>query len=316
METIIITGAANGIGNHMAKLMLELNYQVTACDIDEASLKSKFSDYPQDRLLIQKLDITSPNQWQAVIKKTISTFGKIDYLFNIAGILVPGFGHEMNLDDFDKQIDINAKGNIYGARLCATEMIKRGKGHIINVASLAGVAPVSGLTGYSAAKFALRGYSLALATDLKPLGIYVTVICPDLVQTAMFDLQLYYPKESALAFSGKKPLQVEDVGKAFLKAMKEKPVELAVPSYRGLLSKTASAFPDLSFSIINFLRKKGEKELLNARKDYEAKNGSSKKALSVVKEIQSTRYANSGTASKTLPASKKASVKKKSPKRE
>lgn len=266
---VIITGAANGIGNQMAKTMIAHGYQVTLCDLDNNSLQKQFADLPKSQVLIKKLNITSAEEWKSVLAAAIKTFGKIDYLFNIAGVVVPGFAHELALKDFDLQMDVNAKGNIYGAKLCAEQMIRQGHGHIINVVSLAGLNPVGGLAAYSASKYALRGFSLAMAADIKHLGVDVTIICPDLVKTHQFDLQLDYPKESALVFSGRKPLTVHDVEKAFWRAMKKKPLQIALPFYRGVLSKIGDLFPAFALKITSGMRKSGERKILQAKKDHQ-----------------------------------------------
>lgn len=262
---IFITGAANGIGKHMAKTMIEHGYSVTLCDLNLSLLKKEFGS--GKNILLKKLNITSVIEWKSCLKDSLKTFNKIDYLFNIAGIVIPGFVHELNLTDLDKQIDVNAKGNMYGAKLCAEQMVQQGHGHIINMVSLAGINPVSGLAAYSASKYALRGFSLAMASDVKPFGVDVTIICPDLVKTHQFDLQLDYPKESALVFSGSRPLTVHDVEKAFWRAMNKKPLQISLPFYRGLLSKLGDIFPYLNIIASSFMRKKGEQKILSAQKE-------------------------------------------------
>ncbi|MBK9055913.1 MAG: SDR family NAD(P)-dependent oxidoreductase [Chloroflexi bacterium] len=106
-----------------------------------------------------------------------------------------------------------------------------------------GHCPVPGLSLYAASKAAVRVASLSVANELVDKGVYVTVICPDLVDTPMLDLQLEYPA-AALTFSGSsRPLTVRDMEKAFRQAMQDKPLEIALPSSRGFLSKIASLFP-------------------------------------------------------------------------
>lgn len=174
---------------------------------------------------------------------------------------------DSGVDLIDKHIDINAKGSMYGATLTAQVMIEQGSGHIINLASLAGLAPVAGLSFYSASKFAIRGFSLAAAAELKEKGISITVIYPDLVKTPMYNYQLDLPAETtAIVFSGsKKVLSVDDVIQAILKAIKAKPLEIALPKSRGILSKIGGSFPGLLMFLNKSLAKKGIKNISKLR---------------------------------------------------
>ncbi len=264
---IIITGAASGIGEHMAFAMLNKGHRVTLCDINADRLQQLFAEHPRKELInLQTLNVTSVSNWQAMIASSLSAFGDLDYLFNIAGIITPGFIHKTSIDDLDRQMDINAKGMMYGAKLAAELMVEQGYGHIINVASLAGVVSASGIAGYNASKFAVRGFSLAIAADLEAHGVKVTVICPDLVSTPMMEQQLDYAEESALVFSGNKALTVEDTEQAFYMAMQKQPVEILLPFSRGLLAKIGSFFPVFTRYLAKYLQKKGKAAILSQAK--------------------------------------------------
>ena len=257
-EHIIITGAASGIGNHMAKVMLGKGHRVTLCDINADALQEQFSQHPRKELInLQKLNVTSVANWKKVIKSSLSAFGELDYLFNIAGIITPGFIHKTDIKDLDAQMDINAKGMMYGAKLVSEVMVKQGHGHIINMASLAGVVSVTGIAGYNASKFAVRGFSLAIAADLKPHNVKVSVICPDLVRTPMLDHELDYEEEVALIFTGNKTLEVEDIEQAFHDLMQKPKLEVLLPYSRGVLAKVGSFFPHLGDMLAERLEKKG-----------------------------------------------------------
>lgn len=264
---ILITGAASGIGLHMGKAMLAAGHRVSLCDINADKLEEHFGQHQKkERLRLIKLDVTSVESWEAAIEKGLSAFGDLDYLFNIAGIVNPGFLQNTTIPELDQQIDINTKGMMYGAKLCSDQMIKQGQGHIINVASLAGVVPVSGIAGYTASKFAIRGFSLAIAHDLMDLGVHVSVICPDLVRTPMLDQELDHAEEAALVFSGNKALTVEEIEAGFVKLMNKPQLEILLPPSRGVLSKSASFFPKLNTILASHLRKKGKAAIEKERK--------------------------------------------------
>jgi len=111
---------------------------------------------------------------------------------------------------------------------------------------LAALAPVPGLALYSASKFAVRGYSLVAGMELAEHGIAVTTICPDAVQTPMLDQQKD-KEQAALTFSGARALIVQEVVDAILdNALKNKPLEIILPTMRGVIAKAANAFPTIA----------------------------------------------------------------------
>lgn len=255
-KVIIITGAASGIGMHLAKVFYEKNFSVVVTDINFKKLSLIFSN--TNRRLVLEHDISNTSSWKIIVEKTINTFGNIDYLFNVAAIIEPNFVNSYDLSSIDKHFDINAKGTIYGIKIIGDVMIKQKSGHIINVASLAGVAPIYGIGLYSASKYAVRGYSLAVAQELRKHNVFCTVICPDLVDTPMLDQQLGFDDETALTFSGNgKPLKVTDIEHAFIKAMHKKPLEICVPESRGITAKIANFFPEITFYLSEKLITKG-----------------------------------------------------------
>ncbi|MFN8353322.1 MAG: SDR family oxidoreductase [Spirosomataceae bacterium] len=256
-QTVFITGCANGIGKHLAEVFYQKGYAVVATDIAIATLQNQTQHWEVSRSLILTLDVTNSEQWRAVVGKCVDKFGRIDIFINNAGVIVPGFLAELSLESIDLQVGVNIKGVLYGAKLAAAQMIKQSSGHIINVASLAGVAPIYGLPIYSATKFAVRAFSIAIAYEMKQYGINVSVICPDLVNTNMLTLQLDHPA-AALTFSGNQHLQVEDIERAvFERALGKKQLEIMVPPSRGWQAKIGNLFPKIGFLLTKQLVKKG-----------------------------------------------------------
>lgn len=257
----IITGAASGIGKHWALALIKDGYRLVLADINEEGLAAAFPPrITPDHVLTRPHDVTRVESWLALFQTALNTFGRVDYLFNVAGIITPGYIHETDVAQIDRHLNVNAKGTMIGCKLAAELMIEQKQGHIINVSSLAGIAPVPGLSLYAASKAAVRSFSLSLANELYDKGVFVTVICPDLVDTPMLDLQLEYPA-AALTFSGSsRPLTVRDMEKAFRQAMQDKPLEIALPSSRGFLSKIASLFPRTNRWLRHSLTRKGTRQ--------------------------------------------------------
>ena len=256
-KTVFITGSANGIGKHLSDVFYNQGHNVVATDFLIDKLLDQTQHWNPEMCLIEKLNVTDIENWQKVVQKTIQKFGKIDILLNVAGVITPGFVEDFALKDIDYHVDINVKGVMYGTKIVADEMFKQGSGHIINFASLAGVAPIHGISLYSASKYAVRGFSLAIRTEMKVKGIDVSVICPDLVDTNMLTQQLDY-QAAALTFSGNKTLTVNDIERAvFENALRKKQVEILVPLSRGLTAKLGNLFPSVGFWLTETLMKKG-----------------------------------------------------------
>lgn len=260
MKTIFITGCANGIGKHLAETFVSLNYQVIASDFDLIKLQQN-SRLQHSEVLCLKLDVSKAEDWQEAIKKAVEKFKKIDISINNAGVITPNFLSDLSLQEIDLQLNVNLKGVMYGSKFAADAMIKQGFGHIINIASLAGVAPIKGLSVYAASKFGVRGFTLSIANEMKQKGIDVSVICPDLVDTNMLTLQLDY-EAANLTFSGS-TLSVNDIADAIInRAIKNKEVEILLPKSRGLLAKIGNFFPFLANFLTETLSKKGNKKRL------------------------------------------------------
>jgi 3-oxoacyl-[acyl-carrier protein] reductase len=263
-QIVLITGAAKGIGRHLANCFLQKKYQVIATDIDEDLLKIGWNT---EGVHLEKLDVTKPQEWQLLKEKIKKKYGKLDICINNAGVIMPSFLKDLNVQTIDYQIDVNTKGMMYGTKYAADLMIHQGSGHIINVASLAGVAPINGIAVYSASKFAIRGFSLAVVPELQQYGVHLSVICQDLVDTDMLTEQLDY-EAAALTFSGKKYLNVEDIEHAvFRRALDKKEIEILVPKGRGLTAKLGNFFPSIGFKLTKILSEKGLKNLERIKRE-------------------------------------------------
>lgn len=267
-KTYFITGAASGIGRHLAGKLLEQGARVLATDLNGAGLEElRHASGAGESLWTQLQDVRDAKQWQSLLTELVARWGRLDVLMNVAGVIRPGWVQEGSPQDVDFHLDINVKGVMHGTHAAARLMLGQGGGHIINIASLAGIAPVPGLSLYSASKFAVRGFTLAIAQELAAKNIKVTAVCPDAVQTPMLDLQVDY-EQAAMTFSGSRVLTVEDVAAVVLGRVLEKaPLEVMIPGGRGWLAKLASAFPNLNALLLGSLQKKGRQQQ-QARKPH------------------------------------------------
>lgn len=256
----IVSGAASGIGQELAKQLLARGDRVCACDVQPAGLQAlKALAGASAQLRVETLDVRDAEAWKTLVAQVEAEDGPVDVLANIAGVLKENWVQDATAAEVDFHFDINVKGVIFGTQAVLPSMLARGQGHIINIASLAGLSPVPGIGLYSASKFAVRGYSLVAAMELANKGIAVTAICPDAVQTPMLDIQQGKP-QTALTFSGPRALTAQEVVAAILgPVLRDRPFEIALPAWRGATAKLAGNLPQLGNKAIGLFRKAGEK---------------------------------------------------------
>ncbi len=272
MNIVFLTGCANGIGRHLATVFYQRGDAVVVTDVDETRIQELTATWDADRVLVARLDVRNLANWQDIMAQTLARWGRIDVGLNVAGVLRVGYVNEFDPADIDFIFDINVKGVLIGSRLLTEQMVKQGSGHLINIASLAALSPVLGMSLYSSSKFAVRAFTLAAAGELQPQGVRVSVICPDLVATNMMTQQIDQP-EAALSFSGPRMLTVVDVERAvFHDALERNRVEIIIPASRGWLSKLGNVFPTLTFKASAALMKKGREK----QQQYQANMGATR----------------------------------------
>lgn len=257
---ILITGAASGIGLNLATTLFGKSFPLILIDLNPSEILERFKENPSVKILSG--DISKSETWFQSIEVAKTLGLPISHLINCAGVIRPGFISDYELSDIDYQLDVNAKGTILGTTIIGKEMKSQEFGHIINISSLAGIAPVSGLSLYTASKFAVRGFSLAAAAEFRDYGVEISVVCPDLVDTPMLTTQLEFPEESKLSFSGpEKVLQVEDITKVILELMEKPKPQVCIPESRGFLAKIAGAWPKIGELFRASLEVKGQKAI-------------------------------------------------------
>jgi 3-oxoacyl-[acyl-carrier protein] reductase len=233
-----------------------------AVDIDAEGLERAADEhgFATDRnVLSRRLDVRDPAAWDEVVDVAVRRFGRLDTLMNIAGFLRPGYVHETDATTLALHVDVNVKGVIFGTRAAARHMVSRGNGHIVNVASIASVSHVPGLSAYCASKHAVRGFSLSVAHELSAHGVAVSVFCPDAVETPMLTLQERYA-EAAMTFGARRALTLDEVEDALQRLLRERPLELFVDvplSGRALGARIANVFPRLTTLAMGRIAKRG-----------------------------------------------------------
>lgn len=268
-DTVVcITGCGSGIGRHLAECFYRRGYCVVCTDCMMERLHYA-TEWNHARVIVEALDVTRRQDWQRCMKLIDERWGRLDVLINNAGVLDTDYFHEIvDLDVVDMQIDVNLKGPIYGMHYALALLRKSPSPVVINISSLAGVAPIPGMSIYTASKYGLRGFTLAVATELERLGIRVYNVSPDAVRTPLIE-GVRHKAASNLLFSGVL-LSVEDVERVVFRLLRgPRRREVLLPWWRALLAHFANCFPYWSKGIARLLDAKGDKK----RKQLSARNG-------------------------------------------
>lgn len=257
---VLVTGSASGIGLALTDHLAKAGACVFATDANGKALQEAAQDrsWPDDRVHTAALDVRDSARWTAAHTAALGAMGGLDTLINVAGVVHPAWVHDLDLDDAMQQVEVNLMGVIRGMRAVTPGFARQRRGHVINVASLAALAPVEGIAVYSATKYAVRGFSLAASTELRRKGVAVTVVCPDAVRTPMLDRQESF-EQADVVFSGPRELTPDEVAEAVLDAMLKRPLEVFLPRHRGWMARLVDVFPESASTLSNLFRRRGQK---------------------------------------------------------
>lgn len=185
-SSAVVTGGGSGIGAALCRALDAAGAHVVVADVD-GDAADRVADGLGQRARAARLDVTDATAVQALVDDVADRHGSIDLLVNNAGITVGGETDELTLDHWNSIIDVNVRGVVHGVHAAYPRMVRQGHGHIVNTASMAGLAPIGLMTSYAATKHAVVGLSLALRTEAAAHGVGVTVICPAAVDTPILD---------------------------------------------------------------------------------------------------------------------------------
>ena len=172
-----ITGCSTGFGRELAKMVLDRGYRAVVTARDPAKVED-IAKGRENRALVLELDVTDPVEADAAVRSAVKHFGRIDVLVNNAGIGYFGAVEESDEEEIRRMFEINFFGLSRMTRAVLPTMRKQHSGHIVNISSIGGLKSFPTLAYYNATKYAVEGFSEALAMEVAPLGIKVTIVEP------------------------------------------------------------------------------------------------------------------------------------------
>lgn len=224
-KTAIITGASSGIGQATAKELASKGYHVLLAARREDRLVELKKEIERDggSADYKVTDVTSADEMQALVEAGLEKTGNIDVLVNNAGLMPLSFMNKLKIDEWDRMVDVNIKGVLYGIAAVLPIMEKQKFGHILNVSSVAGHTIFKGSAVYSGTKFAVRAISEGLRQEIDPAHeIRVTIVSPGAVET---ELTSTITDEDVLAAfkdgGAMKVLQAQDIANAIAYAVEQ-----------------------------------------------------------------------------------------------
>jgi NAD(P)-dependent dehydrogenase (short-subunit alcohol dehydrogenase family) len=249
MRTAVVTGAGSGLGRAIAAELVERSYRVHVTDVD-AGAADRVAAELGDEARGSALDVRDEAACHG-LAASIGRTGSLDLWVNNAGVFFSGVPWEQSAERRQTMLDVNVTGLMNGTIAALGPMRAAGRGHVVNVVSLAGIVAAPGEVAYSATKHAAMAFTLGTLFDLRRSGIKgieLSAVCPDGIWTPMLEDKLD-DADAAPSFSGRL-LTAEEVAKEVGKLTERPRPTLIVPRWRGPFLRLVDLFPRLSLRLL------------------------------------------------------------------
>jgi 3-dehydrosphinganine reductase len=235
---VVITGGSSGIGLETARLAVSRGARVSLIARDEGRLAAAASDVGATATACA--DVARPELLGPAIDAVVSTGGPCDVLITSAGSSHPGYFEQLDDAVFRDQMEVDYFGTLYAIRAVVPSMIERGRGHLVTVSSTAGLIGVFGYSAYAPAKFAVRGLTETLRSELAPHGIVVACVYPPDTRTPGLDAEnALKPPETERISAAIKPRDADHVAKAIVAGIEKDRLVITADVQTAALARAA-----------------------------------------------------------------------------
>jgi NAD(P)-dependent dehydrogenase (short-subunit alcohol dehydrogenase family) len=238
--TAVLTGGASGIGRALAEELAKRGGEVVLADrqIELAREVAATIKAAGGKAQACALDVADFSAIESLLQTTVERTGRLDYIFNNAGIGIGGPVHLHTIEDWRNIVNVNLWGVINGVQAAYQIMVKQGFGHIVNTASMAGLEPAPGLVSYGTTKHAVVGLSMGLRPEAALVGIRVSVLCPGVVRTPILEGGKYgkslvglTPQQQLESWEKLKPMPADVFASKALDAVAQNKAIIVIPSW-------------------------------------------------------------------------------------
>jgi short-subunit dehydrogenase len=265
-QTVVVTGASSGVGAAAARRFGSEGARVVLAARSVGALEAVAREIGE-RALVVPTDVSDPDQARALVERALEATGSLHVLVNNAGYNHRGPVVESDPEELARIVDVNLRGPILLTRFALPSLLQQQRAAVVNVASIAGQVPLPGEATYSATKFGLRGFSMALAEELRGTSVRVSIVSPGPIETgfltddldAVPDVVFSQPMSSA-----------EEVARAVLDCAADGRLERTIPRLSGVLATAGYLVPDLPRLLRPLLEQQGRraKERYRARRAH------------------------------------------------
>ena len=254
----IITGGASGIGRALAEHLSALGAVVVVADLDAEGAQKVAGQIEARgrRAEAAHLDVRDAGAVEALVSGVARRHGRLDFMFNNAGIAIIGELAEMSVDDWRKLVEVNVMGVAHGVAAAYPLMIAQGHGHIVNTASVAGLAPAPRFAAYAATKHAVVGLTSTLRVEAADRGVRASAVCPGIVRTPLIqnsrildEASLPMSREALLDKLPFDTITPEDCAAAIVRGVARNKAVIVISPHARIMAALQRFAPELSHAL-------------------------------------------------------------------
>lgn len=235
----IVTGGGMGLGQALCEELAHQGAVVVIADIDGNAASRVAVRLQQNgaRVRAVQVDVAHEEDIARLVNSTVAEYGRLDYLFNNAGIAIGGDARDLSVDQWRRVLDVNLYGVVYGTLSAYQVMVQQGHGHIVNISSLSGLIPQPGSAPYCTSKHGIVGLSLSLRFEGAGLGVKVSAACPGDMKTSLYQnmVVMNAPREQVISVSRRShylmpQMSAQDAARAILRGVARNQALIVFPA--------------------------------------------------------------------------------------